>query len=76
MQSVIVGGAVGVGVVAAIAIPNFIKAREAAQHHKSALYIPQPAGAAPAAPLARDLRGHAAGSEISAPAAEKKPAAL
>ncbi len=40
MQSVLIGGAVGVGVVAAIAIPNFIKAREAAQHHKSALYIP------------------------------------
>ena len=76
IQSAIVAGVVGVGVAAAIAIPNFIKAREAAQHAKTALYIPQPAGTAPAAPLARDLPGHAAGSETSAPAAEKKPAAL
>lgn len=39
-------------------------------------YILQPVGAPPTARLARELHGHAAGSEISAPAAKKKPAAL
>jgi hypothetical protein len=67
MQSVIVGGAVGVGVAAAIVIPTLIKAHQAVQHSKSALYIPQPAGAAPTARLSPDLPGHAAGSVIPAP---------
>jgi hypothetical protein len=75
MQSVLIGGAVGAGVAAAIVVPTLIKAHQA-QHAKTALYIPHPAGAAPAVPLARDSHGPAAGSEISAPASEKKPAAL
>jgi hypothetical protein len=53
VQTALLGGVVAVGVVAAIAIPNFIKAHEAAQHHQAALYAPPPAGAPPAAPPVR-----------------------
>jgi hypothetical protein len=74
MQSVLIGGAVGIGVAAAIVVPTLIKAHHA-QQPKTALYTPQPAGTAPTAPLARDLHGPAAGSETAAPASEKKPAA-
>jgi hypothetical protein len=37
IQSAIVGGAVGVGVAAAIVVPTLIKAHEAVQHSKTAL---------------------------------------
>jgi hypothetical protein len=67
IQSAILPLAAGVGVAAGIAIPALIKAHHAAEHAKSALYNPQPAGTVPAAPLARDLSRQAAGSEISAP---------
>lgn len=134
IQSAVLPIVAGVGLAAAIAIPNFIKARQAAQGNpttsaadpqmreynrivanlrqlqtakqlwasqkgkekgdavtmedlapylKSGLikpiadeeYNPQPVGTAPTARLAHELRGHAAGSEITAPARKKRPAA-
>ena len=75
-QTMLIGGAFAVGVVAAIAIPNIIKAREAAQHAKTASYTPEPNGAPSGAVPTPDLRVPAARSVISAPAAKMQPTAL
>jgi hypothetical protein len=55
MPSMFIGGAVGIGVAAAVLVPTLIRAHQSALHAKSALYIPQRGGAVPGTPPARDL---------------------
>jgi hypothetical protein len=76
IQTALLGGAVAVGVVAAIAVPNFIKARQAAQHAKTASYTPEAAATAPSAPLPCDLRTPAASPAVPVPAAQKQPTVM
>ena len=75
-QTVLIGGAVGIAVMAAIVVPTLIKAHQATQPAKTASYTPGPVGAPSAAVPALDLRVPTARSVISGPAAKMQPAAL
>ncbi|MGP8201328.1 MAG: hypothetical protein ACLQU4_17700 [Limisphaerales bacterium] len=75
-QTVLIGGAIGIAVMAAMVVPTLIKAHQATHPAKTASYTPQPNGAPTAAVPTHDVRVPSARSVIFTPAAKVQPAAL